>query len=275
VVLNADDAELVVAARKVKSPVCWISLDPANPVLQRHLAQGGDAVWAEAGIILSSTSGERRAIATLAEVPITINGAARHNVYNALGVTALALAVGIDPEAVARGLRSFLSTPQENPGRLNVFDLGGARLIADFAHNPHGMDALVDLAKALPAQRRLIVLGQAGDRDDEAIRDFARSAWGARPDRIVLKEMEKYLRGRELGEASRILREEFIRLGARPETIEQTGSEYEALGRALAWARAGDLLIVPLHAERDRCLALLDRLQTTGWKPGDQVLEAD
>lgn len=273
VVLNADDPELVATGGKLKKPVCWISLDPRNPVLRQNLAQGGEGVWLDGGAIVALHRGEEQVITTLDQVPITLGGAARHNVYNALGVTALALALHLDPEAVARGLRSFHGTPGENPGRLNLFEFGGTRVIADFAHNPHGMDALVELARVFPAERRLIILGQAGDRDDQAIRDFARSAWGARPDRIVLKEMEKYRRGRAPGEASGILCEEFLRLGAAPESITRADSEFEAVRVALAWARPGDLLILPLHADRDRCLGYLDRLRSRGWTPGDAVPE--
>lgn len=273
VVLNADDPELVATGGKLKKPVCWISLDPRNPVLRQNLAQGGEGVWLDGGAIVALHRGEEQVITTLDQVPITLGGAARHNVYNALGVTALALALHLDPEAVARGLRSFHGTPGENPGRLNLFEFGGTRVIADFAHNPHGMDALVELARVFPAERRLIILGQAGDRDDQAIRDFARSAWGARPDRIVLKEMEKYRRGRAPGEASGILCEEFLRLGAAPESITRADSEFEAVRVALAWARPGDLLILPLHADRDRCLGYLDRLRSHGWTPGDAVPE--
>jgi hypothetical protein len=91
------------------------------------------------------------------------------------------------------------------------------------------------------------------------------------PTGFVLKEMEKYLRGRVPGEASGILREEFLRLGAAPESITRADSEFEAVRAALAWARPGDLLILPLHAERDRCLGYLDRLRSHGWTPGDAV----
>lgn len=271
VVLNADDAAIVAASVRVKKPIFWIALDQANPVLREQQDKGGDAAWLENGRLIASFRGDRSDVAGLADVPITLNGVARHNVYNALGVIALALVAGIEPQAIARGLRAFRGTVDENPGRLNIFDLGGARVIADFAHNPHGMDALVSMAQAMPATRRILVIGQAGDRDDQAIRDFAKSAWGARPDRIVLKEMEKYLRGRVTGEASGILRDEFIRLGASPDSIDHADSEFEAVRAALTWAQTGDMLLVPLHSERDKVLAFLDRLRNLGWKPGESV----
>ena len=65
----------------------------------------------------------------------------------------------------------------QNPGRLNMFDLGGARVMVDFAHNPHGLEAILEMAVALPAERRLVLIGQAGDRTDTSIRELAEIVW--------------------------------------------------------------------------------------------------
>ena len=266
-VLNADDPHLVAAAPRLTVPVFWISLRPDNPVLRTHLAQGGDAAFLDGSNLVVVRGGRRAVVTPVSAVPITLKGAARHNVHNALGVIALASALGLAPEQIAPGLTRFRGTPDENPGRLNLFELGGVTVVADFAHNPHGMDALVTMASALPARRRLLILGHAGDRDDNATREFARSAWGFHPDRIVLKEMEIYLRGRAPGESAGLIREEFLRLGASPESMTHADSEYAAVLEALEWARPGDLLLLPLHAERERVLGLLDRLQREGWTP--------
>jgi len=266
-VLNADDPHLVAAAPRLTVPLLWISLRPDNPVLRTHLAQGGDAAFLDGSDLVVVRGGRRAVVTPVSAVPITLKGAARHNVQNALGVIALASALGLAPEQIAPGLTRFRGTPDENPGRLNLFELGGVTVVADFAHNPHGMDALVTMASALPARRRLLILGHAGDRDDNATREFARSAWGFHPDRIVLKEMEVYLRGRAPGESAGLIREEFLRLGAAPESMTHADSEYAAVLEALEWARPGDLLLLPLHAERERVLGLLDRLQREGWTP--------
>lgn len=271
-VLNADDPTLVAAAGALlTTPLLWISLDPASPVLQAHLAAGGDGCWVDRGAVLLQRQGRRTEVMTVAEAPITLGGAARHNVYNLVGTVALAAVAGLPLESIRAGLRGFAGGSRDNPGRLNVYRLGGATAIVDFAHNPHGMDALAALAAALPAERRLMVLGQAGDRDDHALRELARSAWALRPDRIVLKEMEKYLRGRPLGQTSDLLAAELLALGAAPENIVCAASEYLAVTTALAWARPGDLLVLPTHAERGRVLTLMERLQDVGWEPGQPL----
>jgi UDP-N-acetylmuramyl tripeptide synthase len=207
--------------------------------------------------LVLARGGERQEVARLAEVPIALGGAARHNVANALAAIGLAAALGLPPAAMAAGLARFGSTPEDNPGRANLFALGGFQVLLDYAHNPHGLRALLDLARTLPANRRLLLLGQAGDRDDEALRDLAKTAWSFRPDRILLKELPAMLRGRAPGEVSALLEAELRRLGAPPESLECAGPEVEAVERALAWAQPGDLLVLLVHTDRDAVLARL------------------
>jgi cyanophycin synthetase len=147
--------------------------------------------------------------------------------------------------------------------------VGGIRILIDYAHNPHGMAALVRVAQTLPAKRRLIMVGQAGDRDDAAIRELARAAWRLRPDRIVLKDMDQYLRGRARGEVPALLRDEFLRLGADEAMTSRVGPDLDGVREALAWADPGDLLVLAVHQDREAVLQLLSRLIATGWKAGE------
>ncbi len=273
-VLNADDDVLVAqyelerAAGRITAAVGYFSLDAGSHLLKEHLAAGGTAAFLEGGDLVFARGERRTRVAAAADVPITLGGAARYNVANALGVILLASALGIHREAIAAGLTSFRGTPKDNPGRSHLWDFGGARFIVDFAHNPHGMRALIETAMAMSAERRCVVLGQAGDRDDESIRGLARETWPWRPDCVILKEMERYRRGRRSGEATGIIRDELLALGVRADQFLHAESEMGAVRAALAWARPGDLVLLPTHAEREAVLALMERLEQTGWRPG-------
>lgn len=270
-VLNADDPALVAHAQQIDVPQAWFALDAANPKIRAQVESGGPA-FARVGENLSrAVAGAWQPIVRVGELDFTLDGAARHNVSNALGAIALATTIGLAPEGIARGLAEFRSTPEANPGRLNVFDLGGVRIVADFAHNPHGMEALFEMVKHLPAQRRLVILGQAGDRDDESIRELARIAWRVRPERVVIKEMPEHLRGRRAGEVPAILAAELARLGAPADAIVHTSSEIDAVREALRWSQPGDFLLLLLHAQRDDALALVMQLRDRGWKPGESI----
>jgi UDP-N-acetylmuramyl tripeptide synthase len=248
-VVSADDPELSARAPETGAVPAWFSIERAP--------DAGDAAWIEDGRLALRTSGRRRALLGIEDVPATFGGLARHNAANALAAALLAAAVGLSDEAIDRGLRSFASGPEANPGRANLLHVGGVKVLVDFAHNPHGMKALVAFARSIPASRRLVVLGQAGDRDDDAIRSMARAAWTLGPDLVVVKEMEGYLRGRAPGEIPRILEDELRRQGASPAQIVHAPSEMEAVRHALAWAKDGDLLVVPTHSHRREVTELI------------------
>jgi cyanophycin synthetase len=270
-VLNADDPLLVERSRGLAAPISWFSLNPASDLLARHLESGGTAAVAEAGRIVLA-QGERRAtLLPITDIPITFGGAAQHNVANVLAAVAAAQALGIPVPQMTEALRRFGQSLEDNPGRANLIELGGVRILLDFAHNPHGMLALVEVVKTLPAQRRLLLVGQAGDRSDEAIRELARAGLTLRPDHVVVKDMESYLRGRTAGEIPALLADEFSRLGVPDAAISWGGTEITSVRRALEWARPGDLLVLAVHEDRPAVLDLLDRLAASEWRAGEPL----
>lgn len=268
VVLNADDPRLLVRGARLAAPVLWFTLDPAHAQVRAHVAAGGDAALLDDGRLVLWRGGARTPVVAVADVPIAFGGAARYNLANALGAIGVAAALGLPVEAMRAGLTGFDSSPEANPGRANRWRFGTLTAIVDFAHNPHGIEALAQMAAGIPAPRRAIVIGQAGDRDDDSIREFARAAWAMRPDRVFVKEMTIYLRGREPGAVPALLEAEFRAAGAKPGALVRCASELEAVRAALAWAGDGDLLLLTTHAERDAVLALLARLEREGWRAG-------
>jgi len=271
VVLNADDPLLRLHARGVGAPIVWFSLRPALPELSAHVAAGGRAAVCDAGQLVLVEGSTRAPVVAVDELPAAAGGTARHNVANALAALAAAAVLGVAPEAAARALRRFGRDQGDNAGRATLLELGGVRVIVDYAHNPHGMTALAEMMRAMPARRRLVLLGQAGDRSDEAIRALARAALGIRPDRVVLKELERYLRGRSPGEVPDIMADELARRGVPAEAVSRPGTELAAVRDALAWARPGDLLLLTVHQDRPLVLALPERLRAAGWRAGEEV----
>jgi UDP-N-acetylmuramyl tripeptide synthase len=270
-VLNADDAVLVESCAAIAAPVAGLSRDAGSAVGRRHTASGGTAAVADGDEIVLLTGQGRELVARVEETPLMAGGAARHNVANALAAIAAAGGLGIPLDAVRATLRRFGRDPADNPGRANVYDLGGIRVVVDYAHNPHGMAALAATLDRLPAARRLVMIGQAGDRDDQAIRELARAALALRPDRVVVKEMDAYLRGRAPGEVPGLMADELRRAGLPDTAISTPGTEIPAVREALGWARPGDLLVLTLHQERRRVASMLDALRDEGWMAGEAL----
>ena len=268
VVLNADDALLLEAGRTVSAHIAWFTCDAAHPHVRAHREAGGDAAWVAEGTLMLQRRGVVTRIASVADVPITFAGAARHNVENALAAMLAAAVLGAVPEAIGRGLMGFANSPDMNPGRANEWRFGALTAVVDFAHNPHGLAALAGMAASFPAARRGLVIGQAGDRDDASIREFARASWAMHPDRVFVKEMEIYLRGREPGVVPALIVDELLAAGARGDQLQRFEDELAAVRAALEWAAEGDLLLLTTHAERDGVTALMRALESSGWRPG-------
>ena len=230
-VLNADDPMLAVARPATPARLEWFSAQEAG----------------------SSTP-------PASEMPLTLGGTARHNVANAVGAAHVAMAMGVARAVCDETLRAFGRDNADNAGRLEQFEVRGVRLWVDYAHNPHGLVALLNAAAAAQGNGRLgLLLGQAGDREDDAIRALARTAWEARPSRIVLKDVDGYMRGRVPGEVPALLRDELLRVGAPESVISTVSAEADGVRALLEWAAPGDLLVLPVHAlsARDAVVALL------------------
>ncbi len=268
-VLNADDPELVARSARFAGDITWFGLAMDEASRTAWNKAGGRAVFVADGQMVLARDGEQTPVLPVNDFKPAMGGAAKFNVSNALGAIGLADALGLPVSAMAAGLASFTGSPDENPGRGNLIELGGVTLLLDFAHNPHGVAALGEAVQGMPAKRRLFVAGQAGDRSDEDTRDLARAIWTAKPDMVVIKELPKKLRGRKPGELSAIIADELSRLGANGSLMAE--DEFAAVKMSLEWAERGDLLVLLLHDDRKPTMDLIERLKISDWQAGDPL----
>ncbi|MDH5456952.1 MAG: Mur ligase family protein, partial [Gammaproteobacteria bacterium] len=241
-ILNAEDHRLVAKARDYVGDLVWFSLDAGDAVVRRHVDAGGLAFALDGEELVKLENGARDVICRGADIPLALGGAARHNVANALSAAALTWCLGATLEEIASGLTTMKQ--DNNPGRCNIYDLNGIKILIDFAHNPAAMAALFDMASAIPASRRALCFGQAGDRPDDLIRELARDAWEIGLERIEVSELADYHRGRGHGEVFGIIRDELLKQGASAAQIVHHELELESLQDAIDWARPGDLIIM-------------------------------
>lgn len=210
----------------------------------------------------------------VAAMPLSLGGRARYNLSNLAGAALAAHLMGVPVQTIRATLARFGADHHDNPGRLQRWSLGGVEVLLDYAHNPDGLSGLLGIAQTLRGEHRMaLLLGQAGNREDADIRALAATAMAYRPQRVVLKDIDGYLRGRAPGEVATILRDELHRHGLSDEAITVRLNEVDAVRDVLAWARDGDALVLPVHGydARDAVAALLDRLQAEDWRPGDPL----
>lgn len=270
-VLNADDLELVARSATFAGGITWFGLEFDPATLDVWIADGGRAAFVADGQMMLARNGVAKPILPVVDFVPALGGAAKFNVYNALGAIGLADALGLPLDAMVKGLAGFTDSPDENPGRGNYIEVGGLTLLIDYAHNPHGVLALAEAVKSIPANRRLVIAGQAGDRSDEDTNALIRALWSFDPEMVVTAELPHMLRGRQVGELTEVMVAELRRLGATDGNIITTDTEYTAVLKSLAWAQPGDFLALLIHEDRPQTMELLKKLETSDWRAGDPL----
>jgi len=119
------------------------------------------------------------------------------------------------------------------------------------------MNALASTAVNIPSTRRLILMGQAGDRSDEAIVDLVNAAMNANPDRMIVSETPGYERGRKVNEISDIIIEAIKATGFSEHNIERANDPVEGVRMALDWAIPGDFLLFFILTNRDEVIKIV------------------
>jgi UDP-N-acetylmuramyl tripeptide synthase len=277
-VMNADDPLLRAKAGGLEQrfghapALAWFALDFDHPLLREHRARAGATCGVRDGqLLLGLAGGAGRGgadavtvnLGAVKALPLTVEGHATYNIANLAGAALAATALGVAASAIASVYARFGAALEDNPGRMMRFDANGVRVLVDYAHNPDGLRGFLQVASQMRAQhgRLGLVLGHAGNRKDEDVRELARVAAGFHPDLIVIKEDEAHLRGRSAGDVPRIIRAELLRLGIPDAALPMCASEIDAARRALEWARPGDVLALPIHASDARA-AVLQLLHT-------------
>ncbi|HEX8581802.1 MAG TPA: cyanophycin synthetase, partial [Acidimicrobiales bacterium] len=269
-VLNADDPLVAGMRRACSGQVIWFSMRPDSELVDDHCRRGGRAVVLEPGslgdMIVIRHGRKSMPLAWSHLLPSTFEGRARMNVQNALAAAAAAYAAGAHLHDIRQGLRTFTTSYYLAPGRLNVFDLHGVRVVIDYAHNPAAMRLLGDFVEQMAepppgdieVHRRIGVIATAGDRRDEDMRELGKVA-ARHFDHVVTRD-DRNLRGRAPGETPGIIAEGVraaMGEGARCRLVQIVPDEIEATRCALDRANPGDLVVVCV----DQAAAVWEELQ--------------
>jgi UDP-N-acetylmuramyl-tripeptide synthetase len=166
-------------------------------------------------------------------VDLALGGA--FNVYNSLASIGAALALGLDVDAIKRGLESVPAVA----GRFESVDSGrGFAVIVDYAHSPDSLENVLKSARELTPQRLIVVFGCGGDRDRAKRPVMGRIAADLADMCIITSDNPRS----ESPEA--IINEILAGTNGARASVEAITDRREAIKHALDSARAGDLVIV-------------------------------
>ncbi|HEU4672314.1 MAG TPA: cyanophycin synthetase [Candidatus Limnocylindrales bacterium] len=272
-VLNADDSHVYRMGRHCAGRVVLFSMstekgEDGYDRVDGHTSRGNAAFVLQPGpegeLIVLRHGPRTMPVLYTHLIPATFGGRARMNVANALAAAAAAWAAGAHLHDIRQGLRTFSTSFFQAPGRLNLLDVGGVRVVIDYCHNVDGMRQLADFVDRMMTEplskagrigpatngharsgRAIGVIGIPGDRRDEDQHEYGAIAARAF-DEIIVRE-DKNLRGRAPGESAgnviEGVRAARGRGGARTLKAEKILDELTAVRAALRRAAPGDLVV--------------------------------
>lgn len=258
-VLNADDIYVVAQAEQTPSKICWFSLNPKSKQILQAKRHAHACAWFDGGALVYFDGTTTNTMINVADIPITMKGKANYNIRNALAALCLSKAMGLKNDAIIIGLSSFKNDQHDNPGRCNEFEINGARVFVDFAHNLHSVSAVTQALESVIAARTFIMVSHAGDRSNEDIRAVTETIFKLNPDIVVAAEVVEYLRGRELGEVCALTMDVCVKQGLAKSDIMFATSPANGVAYILRKLQPGDMALLLVLSERDKIFELLGK----------------
>jgi cyanophycin synthetase len=247
-ILNADDDLVYNMKNNVKCNVAFFSLNENNPRIIEHTQNGGIAAVAENGYITILKGTWKIRVDKVANIPLTFGGWAQFNIYNILASVLAAFVHGFKIEDIKIALETFIPSPAQTPGRMNIFRFKDFTVLVDYAHNAHGLEAISGFIEKVEAKPKVGVIAGVGDRRDEDIRAIGRVA--ARTfDHIVIRQ-DKNLRGRSEQEIIDLLVEGINEVNKNV-TLKVIPNEREAIDYVMNTAEKGSFITICLDVVPD------------------------
>ncbi len=245
-VLNADNEWTVEMSRYARGEILYFSMQEENPVIREHLRNKGRAVvlrQVAAGDMITIIENRRETSLLLAsQIPATFDGRLRVNVANALAAVTAALADDVQLEYIRQAMRTFTSSFYQTPGRFNLLEFQGRRIIMDYCHNIGGLESMADFVKRMEPARAIAVISMPGDRLDDDIAAFGRLS-AQTFDELVIRE-DTNTRGRPSGEIAARLKSAAMDAGLADEAVTIVLEEMDAVKAAVERSDRDDLVVL-------------------------------
>ena len=240
-ILNADD-DLVYAMRKnVDANVALFSMDENNPRIKAIAKVGGLSAIYEQGFITICRGEWKMRITKAINVPLTYGGKASFMIQNVLPAALTAYVRGIPLEDIRVALESFIPSPSQTPGRLNMFEFKNFNVLLDYAHNAAGLKALQNMIQRMDGSPKVGIIAGIGDRREQDNNDIGRVA-AEMFDEIIIRQ-DKHLRGKTETELIDMLYQGIKRVDP-DKKVQIIPKESEAIDYALSNAQPGSLIVI-------------------------------
>lgn len=241
VVINGDDNLSVSILHRFKSNLIIFSRNKDNVVMRSNIKNGGYGIFVDTNNIVIQKNNNAEKLIGVNDIGITLNGALKYNIENAMAACAASIALGINNDIIKKSLMSFHCNANQNPGRFNMYNVHKIKIILDYGHNLQSYKCVLDGVKNIKHNKLIGIIGAPGDRQESYMLQVGKCA-GENFDYIFIKENEDK-RGRAVGEVADILEKGILSSNFNILNIEKKPLEIEAFKSALDFALPGDIIV--------------------------------
>ena len=240
-ILNADDDLVYKMQQELDCKIALFSMDENNPRIKEHCDKNGIACVYENGFISILKGNWKIRIDKVTNIPITFGGKAEFNIQNALAAVLAAYLRDFKIEDIKLALETFVPSPAQTPGRMNMFQFKNFSVLIDYAHNAHGMRAIGKYLHKIDAKPKVGIVAGVGDRRDDDTIELAEEA--ARVfDEIIIRQ-DKNLRGKADDEIIRLITQGIHNIDPKKK-ITVLKKENEAIDYAIKHAKKGSFITI-------------------------------
>jgi len=193
-ILNADDELVHDMKSNLNCNVALFSMDENNENIKAHAARNGMYALYEDGYITVCKGTWKMRVVKAVNVPLTFGGKARFMIQNVLPAVLSGYIQGFDLRDIKMAVESFIPSPSQTPGRLNLFEFKEFNVLLDYAHNAAGMEALFNFVEKLEGKPKIGIIAGIGDRREEDNIAMGRLA-AEMFDEVYIRQ-DKHLRGK-------------------------------------------------------------------------------
>jgi len=240
-ILNADDDLVYAMKDNLKCKVALFSLDENNPRIVEHCNAGGLATIVENGYVTVCKGNWKIRVDKVVNIPLTFSGKAVFNIQNILPAVLAGFIRGFKIEDMRLALETFIPSPTQTPGRMNLFQFRNFQVMVDYAHNSAGFNAIAKFLEKVEAKPKVGIIAGVGDRRDEDIINLGKIA-AQMFDEIIIRQ-DKNLRGRTESEII-----DFMLAGVKTidpqKEVKVIKSEIEAIDYAINNAKKGAFIVI-------------------------------
>ncbi|MEX0608818.1 MAG: cyanophycin synthetase [Balneolaceae bacterium] len=241
VILNADDELVLSLKEKTKARVILFSMNYENPALRQHFLDGNPIVTLYNGSVIIQSESGLSIIADEKDIPLTLGGMAEFNVENVLASVAAVYALGLTEEEIRAGITSFNPSFEQSPGRLNIIEMNGFKVMIDYGHNVGAIKATGEMLPKLSSGKKIRTADGTGNRRSVDIVEFGESIARYYDYVFVTDTHPKH---RKVGETSSLVEEGLKKGGLKTEQFETIIDDREATLKALEMAKKGDIVVL-------------------------------